>query len=297
MSLVPVKVTQKAARGLLLAKKNSPNIFFVGGVAGMVGSTVLACRATLKLSDILDEIRAEVEELKAFHLMKAQTEDLDLDEAETSFNRDLTLVWVRGAMAITKLYGPAILVGSVSIGALTGSHVALSRRNAALAAAYATVVTAYDEYRERVRQEVGEERELHLYQNVEAQTIKKDGKKETVLAIGEGGGSPYSRIFAPNNPRFQDVPEYNRMFLEMQQTLLNKKLYADKHVLLNDAYEALGFPRTKEGCVVGWLLNGDGDGHIDFGLYTLTENVEFMLGNEQCVMLDFNVDGVIYDKI
>lgn len=295
---LPVSVTRKFARSILVAKKNSPTIFFAGGVAGVIGSTVLACKATLSLNDILDEIRAEVEEVKFYHINLANDNVVDLDEAESSFNRDISMVWARGALKITKRYAPAIVVGSISIGALTGSHIALTKRNAALAAAYATVVKAYDEYRERVREEIGEDRESHIYQNVEVCEIEsEDGKKANVLAIGEGGGSPYSKIFSPQNPRWQDVPEYNRMFLEMQQTLLNKKLHANKHVLLNDAYEALGFPRTSAGMVVGWLLNGDGDGHVDFGLYTNSENVEFMLGNEECVLLDFNVDGVIYDKI
>ena len=38
----------KTARAQLLVKKYSPELLLTGGIVGVVGGTVLACRATLK---------------------------------------------------------------------------------------------------------------------------------------------------------------------------------------------------------------------------------------------------------
>lgn len=77
---------------------------------------------------------------------------------------------------------------------------------------------------------------------------------------------------------------------------MNDLLQVRGHVFLNEAYDALGLERSKEGAVVGWVLDYNGDNFIDFGIYT-KENARFVNGDERAVLLDFNVDGVIFDKI
>jgi hypothetical protein len=70
-------------------------------------------------------------------------------------------------------------------------------------------------------------------------------------------------------------------------------------VFLNEIHDMLGLERTKAGAVVGWVMGGDGDERIDFGVFKANEYMgqEFVNGNERSILLDFNVDGVIYDKI
>ena len=60
----------------------------------------------------------------------------------------------------------------------------------------------------------------------------------------------------------------------------------------------LGFPHTSAGAVVGWV-RGNGDGYVDFGLMDFYSNANrlFHEGFEPNIWLDFNVDGVIWDKI
>jgi hypothetical protein len=58
----------------------------------------------------------------------------------------------------------------------------------------------------------------------------------------------------------------------------------------------MGFERTSAGFVVGWVLDGNGDGYIDFGL-SEARSSRFMNAEERSVILDFNVDGVVYDLI
>lgn len=296
MKLLPTNAGRTFGRAVLKFKKNSPTIFFVGGVVGVVGSTVMACRATLSLPHILETANADVDEVKAKYLNPEQ-ELLDKD-SENEYRKELAKVYAVTAMRISKLYGPSVLAGGISIAALTGSHISLTRRNAALAAAYAVVQKAFEEYRERVRAEIGDDREAMIYRGfVEEEFVNEDGKKETVLVVPEGQSSPYARMFDESNRNFQKDFGLNRLFIQSQETFANQKLKAKGHVFLNEIYDALGFERAPEAQMVGWVWkDGDGDGYIDFGLHA-DENVHFMNGTERCVWLDFNVDGIILDKI
>jgi hypothetical protein len=293
---IPSQVTRLAARQTLLLRKHSPQILFVSGIVGVVTSAVLACKATLKVSDKLDEIQENVAHSKAVLVHHDQTEVAT--EIERAKNQKLATIYIRGSYDIAKLYTPAVFIGVVSIGALTGSHVVLTRRNVALTAAYSGLARAYDEYRERVRDEVGESKELDIYHGISLENVKgEDGKKELVRVVDPNRLSIYSRIFDEYNDNWKKAPDYNQTFIKGQQNYANHLLQARGHVFLQEVYDMLGFERTKEAQIVGWVKGeGGGDNYIDFGIYE-ERNINFINGHERSILLDFNVDGVIYDKI
>lgn len=282
---MPRTLSLGAGRTQLIIQKNAPHILFAAGVIGGVVSTYLACRATLKVSDTLDEIKENVNNVEN---IKTSVPNY----SETDRRKDLAYVYTRGGLELVKLYGPAVLVGTLSITALTGSHVQLSRRNTALMAAYAALQEAYYNYRARVREEIGEERELAIYQAHETKTI--EGKK--VKTWDPNRHSMYAVFFDEYSPNWEKDPELNRLFIQCQQTYANNLLKSRGHVFLNEIYDMLGVNRTKAGAVVGWVIGHDGDNFIDFGIFE-PENSRFVNGIERSILLDFNVDGVIYDKI
>jgi hypothetical protein len=104
--------------------------------------------------------------------------------------------------------------------------------------------------------------------------------------------SSYARVFDESNRNWERSPEYNLLFLKSQENYMNDLLQARGHVFLNDVYDGLGFKRTSAGQIVGWLANGSGDGHIDFKMQEHQKDT-----NTPSVHLDFNIDGIIYDKI
>lgn len=286
MKLIPNSMTRKFAITVLKTKKQSPHIFFVAGVAGVVGAGVLACKATLKLDKTLDEAKHDVQDVK----------DLYSDSTkEREYYKDLGAVYFKHSLKLARLYGPAIAVGSVSVASLTGSHVQLTKRNTALTATVAGLAKAYDDYRERVAAELGEDREKQIHAGVTEETHTIDGKKQTVEKFSEGH-SNYARFFDDFSPYWQKDPELNRIFLNCQLNYFNYQLQARGHVFLNEVYDALGLERSQAGSVVGWVLDGDGDGYIDFGIFDL-QNASFVNNVERSILLDFNVDGVIYDLI
>lgn len=280
-------LTRNIGRKVLATKRNSPHIFFIGGVVGVIGSGVLACRATLQLEEKIDEIKSDLDAVKK---IKENNGDIDVSV------KYLTYVSVKSVGVIGKLYGPSIILGAVSIGALTGSHLQLTRRNTALTATLALVSKAYDDYRARVRKELGVDRELDIYQAIKYEDVEIDGKKQLVPVSDPNGRSPYSRIFDECSRNWEKDPEINRIFLECQQNYMNHLLRARGHVFLNDVYDCLGLDRSRAGQLVGWMTNNDGDGFVDFGIYE-AYNERFIKGQERSVILDFNVDGPIQDKI
>lgn len=286
MKYIPIALTQKVGRQILIMKKNSPRTLFVVGIAGTVVSTVLACRATLKLEETLDDIKDTVDNVK----------DHKTVQQDWEYRRGMAYVYTKGTADLVKLYAPAIIVGGVSIAALTGSHITLTRRNAGLTAAYSAVAASFEAYRERVRKEFGEEKEKDLYHGsyLEKQTI--DGKLKDVKVLDPNGLSMYARIFDESNPEWKKNAELNRVFIQAQQNYFNQVLRARGHVFLNEIYESLGFERSSAGQVVGWLIGEKGDNFIDFGMFE-TPSARFVNGVERSIVLDFNVDGVIYDKI
>jgi Family of unknown function (DUF6353) len=277
------------SRSMLILRKHSPHIFFATGVLGTGASTVMACRATLKLSDTLDKIHHDVQNVKDLkHIAHSKAEAYSNDQ----YARDLTYVYGKGAVSLTRLYGPSVIVGVASISLLTGSHVQMTRRNSALMAAYAAVQKAYDDYRDRIRGEVGEDKELDLHHAATMQIVDK----EEIKVVDPNKFSPYAKFFDEYSQHWEKDPELNRLFVQCQQNYTNDLLHARGHVFLNEVYDLLGIPRTKAGAVVGWVIGKDGDNYVDFGMYE-TRSQNFINGAERSILLDFNVDGVIYDKL
>jgi hypothetical protein len=293
---IPDQVTKLAAKQLIVLKKHAPHILFGAGLAGVVTSTVLACRATLKVSDKLDNIQREVIAVKKDEMQPYLAHHATPDIV---VRRNLAAVYVHGVYDITKLYAPSVIIGGLSIAALTGSHVSLTRRNNALTAAYVAVSRAFADYRAKVREEVGEQKERELYHKSQTEVVTNaDGTKRLVTKTDR---QAFVRVFDEQNRNWVHNNESARLFLEANQNAWNVYLRTHKHVFLNDVYKSLGFEPVQAGQIVGWVYDSEkgGDNYIDFGLYEVS-NFEAVNGEALGgipFILEFNVDGIIYDLI
>ena len=293
MKFIPTSLTRVVAKQALNASHHSPRILFVAGVVGGVTSTVLACRATLKLEGVVTDAQIEFEQAKT--VLKEHPEQYSTKD----YKQDMLVLYIRHAQRVAKLYAPAIVLGALSIAALTKSHSILNKRNASLTLAYAAAVESYDEYVSRVRAALGDEKEKELRYGLEDHTVVEDTDKgpKKVVEKRATAGSLYSRFYDEFARNWQPDPEMNRIFITNQERYLNDRLHARGHVFLNEAYDALGLERSPAGQVVGWTLDGEGDGFISFGLYDGKNVQDFINGREASILLDFNVDGPIWKKI
>lgn len=267
-----VAVKSKAARQLLKGKKNSPHILFAVGVVGIVGTAYLASKAGAKAEKTLDAAEPLT------NLSKKEKAAVTAD--------------------VIRIYTPTVLVGAVTIGCFTGSHYILHKRYTGVVAAYAVLDSAYKEYRKRVAEEVGEDRERELYYGTQQIEVTDADGKTTIKTLS-AGRSEYSKFFGPNNLNYYEGnPQYSLIFLKAQQKYADDRLKANGFLMLNDVYKDLGFEPTTRGAVVGWVYGEDGrDNYVDFGIFDDEGNFRDFMSGEGGLWLDFNVDGVVYELI
>ena len=303
-------IVEKTSRTLCKAglklKKHSPEILVVGGVVGLVASGVMACKATTKLSAILDDSKEQIE---LFDKVAANPEMVNEEYTVEDAEKDKKIVKVQTAVKVAKLYAPAVAIGMVSIGAIFASNNIMRKRNVALGAAYATVDRAFKDYRNRVVDRFGEELDKELRYNLKTKEVKEtvedeNGKKKTVKRnikyMDSAMPSEFAVIYDDGCAGWTKDPEDNKFFLIQQQRYANERLKRRGYLSLNEVYELLGFPSTKAGQVVGWLYdckdpNYKGDNFVDFGLYNVDcePNRDFVNGYERNIILDFNVAPII----
>lgn len=294
------------ARTKLMFKKNGPTICVVTGVAGMAVSAVLACRATLKVKDILEEREKNLEAVET-ELAKG-TDDYTEEDAKN----DRRIIKIQTGVKVAKSYIVPVALGVVSATSILYGHNIVNKRNAALGAAYTALDQSYKEYRKKVIETLGEEAEHKMRFGVteeenEVEVEGKNGKKKTVKETkrvynNPYGYSPYAKIFDEASRHWQKEPGQNKWFLQIQQNFFNDKLKANGYVFLNDVYKALDIPCTKAGQIVGWVYDPDNpliDNYIDFGMYDTDKpgSRAFINGYDPNIVLDFNVDGAIIDLI
>ena len=324
-------MTRAFGKAGLTCKKYAPEALVIAGIVGVVTSAVMACKATTKVNDIIEETKENTHDL---HLvataagLKEATDEfsnedirkIDILSAKEDvknytaqdLKKDTTIIYAQTAVKFIKLYGPSVVLGALSITSILASNNILRKRNVALAAAYATVDKGFKEYRSRVVERFGKDIDRELKYNIKAKEIEETtknakGKEKTVKKSIEVADvnehSDYARFFDELCTGWKRDAEYNLMFLKHQQNYANEKLQKQGYLFLNDVYDMLGIPKTKAGQIVGWIYDEAHpdiyDNFVDFGIYDLYNEKarDFVNGREKSILLDFNVDGNILDLI
>ena len=279
--------TRIIGRTSLVLTKHAPTILTVAGTAGFIGTTVLASKATLKLEETVAE---EASLLIKVHEAQEEGKLTDKDAAH-----DKVVLYTRMTTKLGKLYAPALILGAASIAALATGHGIMLKRNASLAAAYAAVDQAFKSYKKKVEAKFGKDAVLEAI-SVPTEELVVDGETtESVLKYGDT--SPYGVIFDETNHNWSADEDLSALHLKCQQQYANDILQTRGHIFLNEVYKMLGFSHTPAGAITGWV-KGNGDNFVDFNIHDgLFEGED---ANGRLVTkwaLDFNVDGVMYDKI
>lgn len=295
-------VNGMASKTVMKLKKHSPEILVVAAIAGTVVSAVLACKATTKVAEILDETKGTLDtihegmETGAINGQEYTTED---------GKKDTVVVYAQTGMKLAKLYAPAIILGTLSITSILASNNILRKRNVALGAAYAAIDKSFKEYRGRVIERFGEQVDTELKYGIKAkkfeeievdpETGKEKKVKKTVMVADPNLQSDYAVYFDSKSRNYETNPDYNRMFLKAQQAFANDKLQTRGHLFLNEVLDDLDLPRTPAGQIVGWTKDGP-DGYVNFRIVEVERETEDGR-HEPALLLDFNVEGNIWEKM
>lgn len=291
-----------ASKTVMKLKKHSPEILVMAGIAGTVVSAVLACKATTKVAEILDETKGTLDtihegmETGAINGQEYTTED---------GKKDTVVVYAQTGMKLAKLYAPAIILGTLSITSILASNNILRKRNVALGAAYAAIDKSFKKYRGRVIERFGEQVDTELKYGIKAkkfeeievdpETGKEKKVKKTVMVADPNLQSDYAVYFDSKSRNYETNPDYNRMFLKAQQAFANDKLQTRGHLFLNEVLDDLDLPRTPAGQIVGWTKDGP-DGYVNFRIVEVERETEDGR-HEPALLLDFNVEGNIWEKM
>lgn len=291
-----------ASKAVMKLKKHSSEILVVAGIAGTGVSAVLACKATTKVAEILDETKGTLDTIhEGMETGAINGQEYTTDDGK----KDTVVVYAQTGMKLAKLYGPAIILGTLSITSILASNNILRKRNVALGAAYAAIDKSFKEYRGRVIERFGDQVDTELKYGIKAkkfeeievdpETGKEKKVKKTVMVADPNLQSDYAVYFDSKSRNYETNPDYNRMFLKAQQAFANDKLQTRGHLFLNEVLDDLDLPRTPAGQIVGWTKDGP-DGYVNFRIVEVERETEDGR-HEPALLLDFNVEGNIWEKM
>lgn len=296
-------VNTTASKVIMKIKKRSPEILIVVGVVGTVASAVIACKATTKVNKIIDDAKDNIDKVHA------ATENCVTEAGETysteDSKKDLVIIYAQTGVKLAKLYAPAVILGTFSIASILASNNILRKRNVALGAAYAAIDKSFKDYRGRVIERFGEQVDTELKYGIKAkkfeevevdpETGKEKKVKKTVMVADPNLQSDYAVYFDNKSRNYETNQDYNYMFLRAQQQFANDKLQTRGHLFLNEVLDDLDLPRTSAGQIVGWTKDGP-DGYVNFRIVEVDRETEDGR-HEPSLLLDFNVEGNIWDKM
>ena len=302
-------ITKMCNNVIFAMKRNAPAILLWVGIGTGAACVGKACYDTAKKTvPLLAKAKNDISEVKASVSGEESVNEGFLAEAKKK-QMDICL---RTAGKLGLIYMPSAALGLVSVASLITSHNIARKRILGLSAAYAALDGTFNTYRNGVIDKYGETEDYELFNGIKTETIEKDVTddedntytvtEEKKVATVNPETNIYTRFFDRGNPDWDDDPDIRRLFLEAKERTANMMLENRGYLLLNDVYKLLGYPATRAGYSVGWLRNDDENpnhhGYVSFGWKDISDSYSRALlnGYEECVILNFNVEGPILDK-
>ena len=291
---LPATMSTALTRSKIKLAKKAPAIYLAVGLISGAAGLVMACKASTKISKVVDDHKKAVEEIQE-EVAKDNPEVYSKEDGV----KDMQITTVQTGVKVAKLYAPAAALCTLSLVSILASHNLLKKRNAALTAAYAAVDKTFKDYRKNVIENLGKDADIkfrHGINTVEETTENPDGTTTTTETAIVKAVSDYERTFDKKSRMYEGVLEYDLMTLRAQESLANDILTAHGVLFLNDVLELLDLPKTKAGQIVGWTYdkngnNPNGDNFVDFRTTVVNE------GTNPVILLDFNCDGDVLSMI
>lgn len=298
-----MSITTAFYTGVARISKHAPTILSVTASAGVIATGYLAWKAGTRFEDV---------EGRDWDRRKECLKNADTipDEDVPKIERKNRILFI---LDTVRTVAPAAIVGAATITMIYFSNSISKKRLAAMGAAYATLQTAFDGYKRTMVEALGKESvEKILKPNLpnvgkSAEEILSSDNKSDAANVSDAvvnslkALSLYARIIAEESSTCWDPNEdYTSQNIAAVQLWANRRLERKGHLFLNEVFDQLGLSRTREGAVVGWLKNGEGDGYVSFGDFDASvyrvpsDNYTRVDSN---FIVDFNVDGVIWDRI
>lgn len=232
--------------------KHGPEIAVGVGIAGMITTTVLAVRATPKALKLLDEAKRE-----------KSGESIELKPVEV-----VKIAW--------KPYIPAMISGVFSIGCIVGASTVHMKRNTALATAYQLAANTLSDYKEKVIETIGEEKEKEIQKKV---TEKRVESIKTTEPSFVRKGKPLCIEPISGRPFEMEIEDIKAAINKLNYRLTGGM---EECISLSEWYDEIGLKHTSTSDYMGWNVYSD-------GLITVTEYPSSTEEGELCWVLEYAV--------
>ena len=282
------KLTKLVGKVKLGAKRNAPELLLGAAAVTGIAGVVLACKSTIKANDIREDYKARVLAYDNDICEEYTAEDAKVDIKKATIQMGLDMVKTYAVPAGLLIASGAFVFASYSV---------QKKRNKALAVALASTTAAYNGLIARLKNgaECGltAQEVLDGYQGVKK--VDENGNEVIEKVQMDPIENLYKFRFDKYSPCWETNKECNLYFINGVENWANDLLRLQGYIFLNDVLDRLGLPRTKAGQIVGWVLNGEGDGYVDFGIVDC-ETLDNVNYNDNAFDLNFNVDGDILSK-
>lgn len=286
--------------GVLKVRKRSPEILLATSLTSGALALGLAVKQTLTIQPVLEDWNEWMEDYKAGLEMSEERDESLPPFPEETAQKIMVGMAVQTGLKLVKHYSLPLAFAGLSAAATLGMYKVWNARYTAVVAAATGLQETLNKYREKLREQLGEDADKELL----ARTVDEDRETKEDPQTKQPVRQPqkmskYARIFDESSTYYKRNAGDNLSFLIQQQSLANRMLSINGCMFLNEVYDMLGFPRTQAGSIVGWLFDPGKPEQIDFGFWDLGDEAKraFINGWEKSVLLDFNVDGIIFDKI
>lgn len=208
-------------RGEVFVGENSTTILTGIGVAGTVTTAVLTGRASIKATRL---ISAEEDRIERAYLGNGE------GAPKMSTKEKVRYVW--------PLYIPPIGVGGMTIGSIIMANRLSSKKAAALAAAYGLSERAFQEYRDKIVEKLGENKATQIRDEVAQDRVNRNpvNTREVILA-GTGEVLFFDNL---TGRYFQSTVEN----VKAAQNKVNEEVFHHMYASLTTFYEHVGLPGT-----------------------------------------------------
>ena len=244
--------------------RKSPEILTGIGIAGVITTTVLAVKATPKALRLIDE--AEHKKAVAWN-----NENPDYDNGADR----IKLTKTETVKAAWKPYIPVVVTGVCSVACIIGANSVHLKRNAALATAYQLSTTAFNEYKEKVVETIGEKKEKVVRQNIAKDKVEKNPVSKTEVFVTGNGTSLF---YDPLSGRYfeSDMNKVEKAVNSLNWSMNNGN---EPYISLTQLYDELGLSHTGVSDEIGWKVE---DGNIE-----LAVSAQVAEDGRPCLVMDF----------
>ena len=299
---VGTAMTRTASKMLFKARKFAPELLIGAGAAAIITGTVMACKATKRAEEYINNAKDELDILKDNH------EDHII--SDNQYNREVRLLKAKTLGHLVGTYAISGAVITTGLAMIFTSHGIMKKRNGAMLAAYNALEAAFQKYRERVKADedglardrkymFGDDEYPRENDELAVNDIYEINKKGLSQAQASGLG-PYTFEFSKfSSTHWSPHDLSNLNTIRSAEDWANRQLRLYGHLFLNDVLKYLGIDEVPWGQLVGWLRgNQDGDNYVQLLATEQQRNLEMDYdGWKKPIWLEMNCDGPIWDRI